>query len=55
MRTLDGLLLAPAVFLLAGGVIWAEDAAPGNLVWTAVCVGSVVSLMAHWRMSRRNR
>jgi len=52
---MDGLLLAPAILLIAGAALWTADAAPPHLVWPAVCAGSLVSLVAHWRMSRGNR
>ena len=55
MRATDGLLLTPVFLLAAGTTLWALDAAPANLVWIAVCVGSGVSLAAHWRMSRRDK
>jgi hypothetical protein len=52
---MDGLLLAPAVLLIAGGALWLGDAAPASLVWIAVCIGSATSLVAHWRMSQRDK
>ncbi len=52
---MDGLLLTPAVLLIAGSLLWASDAAPPYVVWPAVCAGSFVSLVAYWRMSRGSR